>query len=59
MKIIITVLTLFIFCSLSFPQDIEGSKDHPMFNRISGFNITEYNVEEFGTHTFYLNGDSL
>jgi len=46
MKIIITVLTLFIFCPLSFSQDIEGSKDHPMFNRISGFNITEYNVEE-------------
>lgn len=58
MKIIITALTLFIFCSLSFSQDIAGSKDHPMFNRISGFNITEYNVEEFGTHTFYLNGDS-
>jgi OOP family OmpA-OmpF porin len=58
MKIIITVLTLFIFCSLSFSQDIEGSKDHPMFNRISGFNITEYNVEEFGTHTFTLDGES-
>ena len=58
MKIIITVLTLFIFCSLSFPQDIENSKDHPMFNRISGFNITEYNVEEFGTYTFMLDGES-
>jgi len=54
MKTIITVLLLFIFCSPSFAQDIEGSKDHPMFNRISGFNITEYNVEEFGTHTFYI-----
>jgi outer membrane protein OmpA-like peptidoglycan-associated protein len=60
MKIIITVLTLFIFCSLSFPQDIEGSKDHPMFNRISGFNITEYNVEEFGSYIFYdINGNEV
>lgn len=58
MKIIITVLTLFIFCSLTFSQDISGSKDHPMFNRISGFNITEYNVEEFGTYTFMLDGES-
>lgn len=58
MKIIITVLTLFIFCSLTFSQDVAGSKDHPMFNRISGFSITEYNVEEFGTHTFTLDGES-
>ncbi len=58
MKIIITTLTLFIFCSLTFSQDIAGSKDHPMFNRISGFNITEYNVEEFGTYTFMLDGES-
>ena len=57
MKIIATVLSLFIFCSLSFPQDIEGSKDHPMFNRISGFHITEYNVEEFGTYTFYMDAE--
>jgi outer membrane protein OmpA-like peptidoglycan-associated protein len=60
MKIIATVLSLFIFCSLSFPQDIEGSKDHPMFNRISGFNITEYNVEEFGSYIFYdINGNEV
>jgi outer membrane protein OmpA-like peptidoglycan-associated protein len=58
MKIILTVLTLFIFCSLSFPQDIEGSKDHPMFNRISGFHITEYSGEDFGSHTFMLDGES-
>ena len=60
MKIIITVLTLFIFCQLSFSQDIAGSKDHPMFNRISGFNITEYNVEEFGSYIFYdINGNEV
>lgn len=61
MKTITLFLTvLFILCFTSYcpAQDIEGSKDHPMFNRISGFNITEYNVEEFGTHTFYLEGGS-
>jgi OmpA-OmpF porin, OOP family len=58
MKIIITVLTLFIFCSLSFSQDIAGSKDHPMFNRISGFSIKEYTVEEFGSYTFTLDGET-
>lgn len=58
MKTQITILALFIICSVSYPQDVEGSKDHPMFNRISGFTITEYNVEEFGTHTFTLDGES-
>jgi len=58
MKTILSVLAILIFCSLSFSQDIEGSKDHPMFNRITGFNITEYNVEEFGTYTFTLDGES-
>ncbi len=53
MKTITTVLSLFVFCSLSLSQDIAGSKDHPMFNRISGFYITDYSVEDFGTHEFY------
>lgn len=58
MKTITTVLSLFVFCSLSFPQDIEGSKDHPMFNRLSGFYITDYAVEEFGSHLFYDENDN-
>lgn len=57
MKIQITTLLLFLFCSLSFSQDIAGSKDHPMFNRISGFYITDYSVEDFGTHEFYYADD--
>lgn len=57
MKTIATVLSLFIFCSISLPQDIAGSKDHPMFNRISGFYITDYSVEDFGTHEFYYADD--
>ena len=58
MKQVITLLFIITAAPFLFPQDIEGSKDHPMFNRISGFNITEYNVEEFGTYTFTLDGES-
>ena len=58
MKTLISIFALLIFCSISFPQDIAGSKDHPMFNRISGFSIKEYTVEEFGSHTFTLDGEN-
>lgn len=58
MKIQITTLLLFLFCSLSFPQDIAGSKDHPVFNRLSGFYITLYEQEEFGSHLFYDANDN-
>jgi outer membrane protein OmpA-like peptidoglycan-associated protein len=53
MKTILSVIAIIIFCSLSFAQDIEGSKDHPMFNRLTGFFITQYEEEEFGSHIFY------
>jgi len=60
MKIIKSFIALFIFCSISFPQDIAGSKDHPMFNRISGFYITEYVEEDFATEEFVdENGNDL
>jgi hypothetical protein len=53
MKTLISFITLLIFCPLSYSQDVEGSNDHPMFNRISGFYITDYTVEDFGLHQFY------
>lgn len=58
MKTLISIIVIFIFSPLSIPQDIPGSKDHPMFNRISGFNIKEYTVEEFGSYTFTLDGEN-
>lgn len=57
MKTILSILTIIIFCSLSIAQDITGSKDHPMFNRILGFYITDYSVEDFGQHEFYYADD--
>ena len=59
--------TFIILCSLftllcinSFPQeqDVEGSKDHPMFTRLSGFYITDYQEDEFGSHLFYDENDN-
>ena len=55
---IFAVLILLLFTSYCPAQDIAGSKDHPMFNRISGFSIKEYTVEEFGTYTFYLDREN-
>jgi outer membrane protein OmpA-like peptidoglycan-associated protein len=50
---IILCSLVILLCFKSFPQDIEGSKDHPMFNRLSGFYITDYSAEDFATHQFY------
>ena len=48
---------LWATCFALFPvflwaQDIEGSKDHPLFSRMSGFTITDYSYEEFSTGDF-------
>lgn len=56
--IIIIVLLLCVFDSLSYSQDIEGSKDHPMFNRLTGFYITDYSFNEFGSYIFYDENDN-
>lgn len=50
---IILCSLVILLCIKSFPQDIEGSKDHPMFNRMTGFYIVVYIAEDFGTHQFY------
>lgn len=63
MKTIVYALALklfFLFNSYCPAQDIAGSKDHPMFNRISGFYITEYVEEDFATEEFVdENGNDL
>jgi hypothetical protein len=51
---------ILLFTSYCPAQDIEGSKDHPMFNRMSGFYITDYSAEDFGTREFYyLDNDEV
>jgi len=51
------VIMILLFTSYCTAQDISGSKDHPMFNRISGFYISDYVAEDFGTHEFYYEND--
>ena len=37
---------------LAAQQDVPGSKDHPLFNRMPGFYITRYEQNDFASHTF-------
>ena len=54
MKLHFLLALLAVLWSISMSsQDIEGSKDHPMFNRMAGFIITDYSYEEFGAQEFY------
>ena len=55
---IILCSLVILLCFKSFPQDVEGSKDHPMFNRLSGFYITDYSYNDFGSHLFYDENDN-
>lgn len=54
---VFAVIIILLFTSYCPAQDISGSKDHPMFNRIAGFYITDYSAEDFGTHEFYFEND--
>lgn len=55
---VLAVLIILLFTSYCPAQDITGSKDHPMFNRLSGFYITDYSMEDFGSHLFYDENDN-
>jgi len=57
MKTLILFITLFIFGSLSFSQDVAGSKDHPLFNRMPGYKIDAYEEKEFGVYDKFKNSD--
>jgi hypothetical protein len=48
MMFVLVVIIILLFTSYCPAQDVDGSKDHPMFNRLSGFYITEYSFEDFG-----------
>lgn len=46
---VIALFPVFVYAQ----EDIEGAKDHPLFNRLQGFYITDYSYEEFGSEEFY------
>jgi len=51
MKTITLFIALFIFCSISFAQeDVKGSKDHPLFNRMPGYRIIKYDEVDFNVY---------
>lgn len=48
---------LLLSAGWTIQQDIEGSKDHPLFTRIPNFFISEYEEKEFDTHDFEYDYD--
>ncbi len=50
MKIITLLISLSVFYSISFPQDIKGSKDHPLFNRMPGYRIIHFTEHDFDSY---------
>jgi len=56
MKTISIILAIILIHSYSFPQeDIKGSKDHPLFNRMPGYRITNYKEREFDVYKEFMN----
>ena len=56
MKTFLIILAIIISNSTSFAQeDIAGSKDPPMFNRMPGYRIKTYNENKFDVYEDFLN----
>ncbi len=57
-KTVCIVLSMLMMCFLSSPRlraqdvDVEGSKDHPLFNRMPGYYIQQYEEKDFDSHAF-------
>jgi OmpA-OmpF porin, OOP family len=55
MRYTLLFLSILILCSFLYSQDVEGSKDHPMFNRMTGYRITNYKEREFDVYKDFMN----
>lgn len=56
MKVMFLFIVSLLFCSLSFSQeDVKGSKDPSMFNRMPGYRIITYTENEFNAYKDFLN----
>jgi OOP family OmpA-OmpF porin len=51
-KTVAVLLVLLGTPSIGRGQDVEGSKDHPMFSRMPGYQITEYEAQDFSAYEF-------
>lgn len=57
MKVGMFLFVCFLFSALIYSQgDIKGSKDHPMFNRMPGYRITEYKEHDFNVYNDFFIG---
>ena len=56
MNMRIFLIVCFLFSALIYSQeDIKGSKDHPLFNRMPGYRIMHYKDQEFDVYKDFLN----
>ncbi|MGB5288493.1 MAG: hypothetical protein WBN42_08365, partial [Ignavibacteriaceae bacterium] len=49
-KYLFPLIIIFLIVNQIQAQDIEGSKDHPLFNRMPGYKIDSYEEKEFGVY---------
>jgi OOP family OmpA-OmpF porin len=52
-RLIPIVFATLAFASPVYAQDVEGSKDHPMFSRMPGYTISSYDAQDFGAYEFW------
>jgi OOP family OmpA-OmpF porin len=50
-------LSLVLFFPPVFAQDVEGSKDHPLFTRLPNYYIDRYEESEFGAYDKFVAND--
>jgi outer membrane protein OmpA-like peptidoglycan-associated protein len=56
MRLLAPLLMSFAFAMpcIALAEDVEGSKDHPMFSRMPGYDISNYDPQDFASFDFNL-----
>ena len=57
LRLIATLFATLALAASAFAQDVEGSKDHPMFSRMPSYFISGYDASDFGSYDFNVNKD--
>lgn len=57
-RLIPIVFAVLAFAAPVAAQDAEGSKDHPMFSRMPGYAISNYDAQDFGAYEFWQNANA-
>lgn len=58
MRKLMFLAIVFLFCSLCFAQeDVKGSKDHPLFNRMPDYRIMRYEEKDFNVYKKFLDAN--